>query len=275
MADQDKQASGGRVKDDDRFNYIGFDVFPGKPRDLFKSESEKAQLVDVVVKKRSKGDVIREQCSLLLARVTGLERNVMIAACLAALLSLVLPWYSAYNEVEIKPTVTQQAAPADDQTSSGSKVQTITGVQIQKKMERHTSSLMGIGGILSIGSAGGAMFSSGFALILTALLMLAYTLACIGLPVYLLMKLFKAGKLTDEFALELKKVLRLNWIPILVFVAAFLLSFLGADYGSGASGVFSSLGTSYGPGAFLGTLTWGIYVSLGAFAVLALKGIEI
>lgn len=281
MAEQDKPTPNGRkISDDERFHYIGFDVFPGKPRDLFSSDSEKAKLVELVVKKRSTGEILREQCSLLLARISGIEKTVLIVACMVALLSVFAPWYSAYNEIEVKPTVAATTAPAAtagqaDQSGTASNVETLTGVRIQKKMRREYGTMLGIGAIASIGTVGGAMFSSGFALILTALVMLAYTLGCIGIPIYILMFLFKSKKLSDEFALEMKRLLRLCWLPVLLFVFAFILSFFGGDYASGVTTSFSSLGKSYGPGAFLGTLSWGIMASMGAFLVLAFKGIEI
>ena len=58
MADKEKksesqQVSGakggspaGRVSDAQRFRYIGFEVFPGKPKDLFKSDAERQQYID-------------------------------------------------------------------------------------------------------------------------------------------------------------------------------------------------------------------------------------
>lgn len=274
MADQDKQTpTRSQISADERFHFIGFEVCPGKPKDLFNSEAEKAKLVDEVVKKRSTGQILREQCSLLFARVSKLERSVLIAACILALVSLVLPWYSAYNEVEEKVVPPTSASVAgSNQTPAGGNVETITGYQARAKIHRTpTETMMGLTSITAIGS----LFSSGFILMLTAVVMLAYTLATLGLPIYLLMYLFKAKSLSDEFALEMKRMLRLCWIPVALIVFAFILSFFGADYGPGVASAFSSLGKSYGPGAFLGTLSWGVLTSLGAFMVLAFKGIEI
>lgn len=274
MVEQNKQASsGGRISSDERFHYIGFDVFPGKGGDIFKSDSEKANLVEAVLKKRSKGEMLREQCSLLLQRVSGIERTVLAVASAIILLSLFMPWYSAYNEVVEQPAQTSSVA-ADQGGSAGEEV--ITGAVVRKKVHREPASLSGIGSLIAIGSVGGGMFSSGFALILTALVMLVYTLLAIAIPVYVLMALLKKTKESaDEAALRLKKLLRLGWYPVILFVIALVLSFLGADYGSGVAKAFSSLGTSYGPGIFLGTLSWGMFVALGGFLLLATKGIEI
>ncbi len=79
----------------------------------------------------------------------------------------------------------------------------------------------------------------------------------------------------DKQALALKKVLKYNWIPVILFSVAFILSFIGAEYGFDSVAVFTSLGASYGPGVFMGTLSYGVVISLGAFILTALKGVEI
>lgn len=272
MGEQNKQATAtGRIAPEERFHYIGFDVFPGKGGDIFKSDAEKASLVDSVVKKRSKGEILREQCSLLMQRVSNTERIVLAGASVIILLALFLPWYSVYNEVVVQPT---QSTVSTDQNAGE---ELITAAQNTKRTRREPPvTLTGIGSLIGIGTVGGAMFSSGFALILIAVIMLAYTLATIAIPIYVLMALFKKTKENaDEAALRLKKLLRLAWYPVLLFVAAFILSFVGADYSSGVAASFSSLGTSFGPGAFLGSMSWGLLLTLGGFLILAFKGIEI
>ena len=34
------------ISEDERFHYIGFEVFPGKPKDLFESEEEKKNIIE-------------------------------------------------------------------------------------------------------------------------------------------------------------------------------------------------------------------------------------
>lgn len=272
MGEQNKQATAaGRIPPEERFHYIGFDVFPGKGGDIFKSDAEKASLVDAIVKKRSEGEMLREHCSLLMQRVSSVERTVLAAASVIILLALFLPWYSVYNEVVVQPT--QSSVSADQ----GSGEELITAAQSSKRTRREPPvTLTGIGSLIGIGTVGGRMFSSGFVLILIALIMLVYTLATIAIPVYVLMALFKKTKENvDEAALRLKKLLRMAWYPVLLFTAAFLLSFLGADYSAGLAASFSSLGSSFGPGVFLGSMSWGLLLTLGGFLVLAFKGIEI
>lgn len=271
MANQDKQSTPARrISDDERFQYIGFEVCPGKPKDLFRNDAEKAELVRKVEAKRAKGDLLRDDCKLLQERVSTKERWYLTAASILIVLSLFFPWYSAFKE-----TVQQSdQAAVTTQKADESGAEVITSARVQKKVQREYETLSGLGGLVAIGSVGGKMFSSGIVLILTAIIMLAYTLLCLWLPFRALMGLWKSKKTGDDLALHLKYLLRLNWVPVILLVVAFVFSFLGADYGFSA-GTYASLGSSYGPGVFLGTATWGLLISLAGFIVLATKGIEI
>lgn len=316
-----------QITDKQRFNYIGFDVFPGKPKDLFKTEAEKTRLVDKLKKKREEGDILREDCTLLEERVSMLDRMVLTVACLVILGTLFIPWYSAYNEIveervveEPVASVTEMAdstamladsAAAMSQmgdsamtaatemadstmaaaaveggagdaregvhsTTSEGGEQVLTSYQAKKKIRKEYFSLSGIGGIVSIGSVGSMLFSSGFALMLTAVLFLLYTLMAIALPLYTLYGLYGQKGDGDQVALKLKKMLRFNWIPLVLFVLALVVSFLGGSYGFDVDSVgLSSIGNGYGPGIFLGTLSYGIIISLSAFILVAVKGVEI
>jgi len=334
MADKDKHnKSQGRISDKERFRYIGFEVFPGKPRDLFKSEAEKKKYVATIVEKRSEGDMLRHHCTLTEERVTFKEKLIMAVACAVILFSLFIPWYSVYNEIvdedtnvstalagdsmSVKPdslmaadslavdsmglqlaaTIPDDIAPGaaegegaeaeaempavtDNEGTTVTQQQTSTeeiihGMQARKRVHKEYQRLSGIGALLALGSIGSYIFSSGFVLILTALIFLVYTLLCIGLPVFTLYNIFGVKGQEDEKALRLKKYLKWNWIPVLMFLAAIILSFFGAEYAVEAVGTFTSIGESYGPAAFLDSISWGIITTIGGFILLAVKGIEI
>ncbi len=325
MPEEDnKKSTAKRISDSQRFKYIGFEVFPGKPKDLFKSDAEKSKFVDAVVAKRSKGKIIREECVLLEERVSISDRVVLTVACLVILATLFIPWYSAYNEIveeTTAPAVTEMQsnsamaavvegdsavsaadenldtsvvlAATDEQAEalgaeseqaetdsaltevSSSSEEVIHGMKARKKIYREYSRLSGIGAILALGSIGSYVFSSGFILVLIAIILMLYTILCVALPIYTLYGIFGVKGNPDEKALKLKKMLRLNWIPVELFVVVLIVSFFGANYSFDATTFYSSLGSGYGVGVFLNSLSWGIFVSLAAFILAAAKGIEI
>lgn len=258
-----------KISENDRFRYIGFEVFRDKPKELFASETEKQKLLEALRSRRASGKVIREDATLLEARVSPFERIVLALACMVMVFSLFLPWYSIYNERVVEETVAAAPAVADSAASSSGE-EIITAQQTRKKFIRDYRSETGIGGFAHIGS----VFGSGFGLLLTGVLYLVFTLLCLAIPVYILMTIFGTKGNPDDVALLLKQRLQLGWLPLLCFLGGIFLSFLGGSYGFNAS-AFSSLGTSYGFLPYVGTLSWGVYVALAASLVLAVKSIEI
>ncbi|MFQ5498627.1 MAG: hypothetical protein ACE5FH_03055 [Candidatus Zixiibacteriota bacterium] len=322
----DKSGPLKRVGEDQRFTFIGFDVFPSKPKDLFKSDQEKQKLVDEVRARQAKGEITREQCTLLEERVSLTDRAVMTAACVVIVLSLFIPWYGAYNEIVEEAvaapansvmddstvvdgddslilatgdsvaitesdSTTQIAATIEDAEPSTDQVQAETpeaghtrvsaseevihGYIAKKKIHKEYRHLSGLGTFVSLGSIGSYVFSSGGIIFISAILMLIYSLACLVLPAYTLYGMYGVKGDADQRALALKKILRFNWFPILLFLFAFVLSFLGSEYGFDAEALFTSIGDSYGPGAFLGVLSWGVFTTIGGFILVAAKGSEI
>lgn len=323
---KDKKHSNKPITDAQRFKYIGFEVFPGKPKDLFKTDAEKKKYVGNVLSKRESGEVIRDECTLLEERVSFFDRLILTLASVIVLAALFIPWYSVYNEVveetqaapaeqvatvadsgmvaegdslmaatatdsttgEVAATVaanvtgTQttneaagEVAPQPGVIKEGAAEEVIHGYVAKKKIHKEYARLTGLGSIIGLGSVGSYVFSSGGALILTAIIFLIYALVCIGAPIYTLYGLYGIKGDADARALKLKKMLRVNWLPLILFVVALVFSFFGGEYGFDAASLFTSLGNSYGPGVFLGTLSWGIILSLSASILVAVKGVEI
>ncbi len=179
---------------------------------------------------------------------------------------------------------TRRAALAEDANSSrrdDGKIYDKDGDEIlttlvsRKKITREYESASAFGSLISLGSTGSYLFSSGIVLILTTIIMFIYTLLCIALPAYSLYGLYGLKGSEDEKALALKKIIKYNWLPIVLFLVTFVLSFLGSEYGFDSVELFTSLGTSYGPGVFLGSLSWGAFIALFGFILIAVKSGEI
>ena len=308
-----------RITEKERFSFIGFDVFPNDPKELFDSDAEKEMLLAQVRARHDKHDHLRESCTLLEERVSFTDRIAVTAGAVLVFIALFLPWYSVYNEivedtpvaqVVEEPLVTSddpeeaafedgtadpaadpaaeeaaadlsaaavseevsfateeiQAADASEEgdavADDGEPVyspltiideeldgELITALVAKKSIHREYARLSGIGGIFSFGSTGSYLFSSGLSLILTFILFIVYTILCIGLPAYTLYGLYGIKGSPDEQALVLKKLLRYNWLPLILFLTGFLFAFFGGDYGFDAAGAFTSLGDSYGIGA--------------------------
>jgi hypothetical protein len=315
MAEKEKKADAAppRITEAQRFSYIGFEVFPGKPKDLFKNEAERDQLVKKVKARRDKGDTIRDHNTLMDERLSGGERMVLTLACLVILGSLFLPWFSAYTETE-RAVVQAPAAvvapdsliiPGDttlalksDQAAGSSEVEPVPpgeggevgevpavatpegagGEEIihagisHKKFDRVDFSVNWFGSLGVLGAAGGLLFGSAITAV-SSVLMLVYMVLALVLPLFTLFNLYGSKAKGDDLALKLKKSLRLNWLPLVIFVLVAVLSFLGGAYAGAVP--YTSLGDSYSVAAFGNLLSYGVFVSLGFSVMLAVKGIEI
>lgn len=278
MVEGDKRSPGGsRIDEKQRYNYIGFEVFPGTPKDLFKNDAEKEKYVDALKTRRQSEDTLREDCKLLEERVSRGERLVLAVASVVVLLALFLPWYSAYKVVRNETPAQTGQTTATGTTYQGARAneEIITGQVARARVQKAYSQISGLGAFVAIGDIGGKVFSSGLGVILSGLLMLAYGLLCLALPVLNLYTIYGTKGKPDEQALQLKKIMRLNWLPLLLLVAVLMLSFLGGGYGFDAPATFASLGESYSVATVFNTLSWGIFVAMAASLLLAVKGIEI
>ncbi len=264
---QAEKPTGGRVTERQRFNYIGFDVFPGDPKDLFGTDAEKGKLVDQVRRRRESHDTLRANNSLIEERVSKLDRLVLTVAAIAMVVSLLFPFYSAYTE---KVEESQVQASTSSTTGIGTE-EVITGYVPKKKITKEYSSVTGLGSFAYIGS----IFSAGPILMLTGILLLLYTLVCLIVPAYTLYGLYGLKGNPDDRALKLKEILRFGWLPLLTLVVVLLFSFLGSGYGSSGASEFTSFGASYSVGVFFTTLSIGILISMIGGIVIAVKGIEI
>lgn len=337
MADKYKsEAEKGKTSNaDKRFNYVGFDVHPGKIKDLFRSDAEKDKWVKKVLEKREKGSGMRENNSFDEPRIAGYEKIVMGITSLLLIATLFMPWFSGYAQFEVvsEPTAKQEiiadstmldsamiaqsgdsgivmggsedgtTTPGESATASASEAidantgDTATGSageiaeeavappekdemgfasltwqrkHIEIRREYYSTSAIGALGML------GDVFSSGIILKLTGALILFYMLLCLASAGYTLYIFFMVKGDADVIALKLKKALKLNWIPIGIWVFCMMISLGGASYSfeSGA-GSLVQLGDSYGIGVFLGLLSYGFYVSLACFVMNAVKAVEI
>ena len=151
----------------------------------------------------------------------------------------------------------------------------ITSHRKRKEVVRERMSLSAIGAIGALGSIGGMVFSSGIALMLTGILMIVYMLICIGLAAYTLYSLYGVKGDEDTKAIKLKSVLRLGWIPVIIYVVGIFLSLFGGTYSFETVDMIAQIGSSYGTSTYLGLLSAGFYISLACFVISGAKSIEI
>jgi len=233
-----------RITEKERFSYIGFEVFPKDPKELFDSDAEKEKFLANVRARHEKHDHLRESCTLLEERVSFTDRIAVTVGAVMVFVALFLPWYSVYNEIvedapvaqiieepvvssddpeeaafedaaadpvadnvtadipaaDVSEEVSSAAAETQDAEVSDSEGaeaaaddgeaiyspltsiseeldgELITALVAKKSIHKEYARLSGIGGIISFGTTGSYLFSSGISLILTVILFIVYTL---------------------------------------------------------------------------------------------------
>lgn len=292
---------------DKRFKYIGFEVHPGKIKDLFKTEAEKEELVKKVKAKRESGVHGREVTTFDSPRIASYEKIVLTITSLVLIVSLFFPWFSGYKEyvVESFENVAQEPAAVPDSlglamtdstaamaaeatepatatpqpdavepTTTAKDDKGFASITSQRKRQEVRREYQSTSAIASLGMLGDVM-SSGFILKITALLFLIYMVIALGGGLYNLYALYAVKGDPDTKALKLKKIMVFAWVPVGIWVVCLILSFFGAGYSFETTDTIKQLGSSYGPGAYLGVLSYGFYISLACFIMNAVKAAEI
>ena len=341
MADAENKPNASGLADE-RYKYIGFEVFPGKPGDIFKNDEERKSLIQKVMAKfnRSDGEV-RDHCTLMEERVSGLEKGFLALASVIMILAIFLPWFSGYYEIETARLVSEQSMAAmsaeqnetnEEGTAGAAADSTVTemtentgegvtavpatvsdvtdsaslvaaedslmppavagvvdtaailageapvpeGLRKIIAIDHDPRSKTGIGALFSLGDYGSLIFSSGFVLILSFILMLVFFLSCIVMAGFNLYVIYGSkAKNPDDYALMLKNKLKLNWIPIYIWLVVVVLSLIGASYGFDSDSMVKQVGDSYGIMTFINLGSFGIYLALAGFLITALKAKEI
>lgn len=166
----------------------------------------------------------------------------------------------------------EQSPPAN---ASPSGFQQLAVASTKTKVEKLPYSWSSLELITNIGSYSGALFSSGIAVIVSAILMGLYMLMTLVIPGYIIAQALTLKGDPDTVALKLKDSLRLAWIPMLLFVGLIALSMVGGDYGFDTSGALKQLGESYSIGSLLGLLNVGFFVAFAGFLLAGAKSVEI
>ena len=100
MADKSQNKRGDEsVPEEMRYKYIGFDVYPKKPKEFWKTEEEKRKYLEETKKKGARSALEESGHSLVRAAVfSKVDRVVLTITSLLLTVSFFLPWFSLRGE---------------------------------------------------------------------------------------------------------------------------------------------------------------------------------
>ena len=221
MEDQNKNASSAeRVAEEDRFKYIGFEIYPGKPRQFWENEEEKKNYLEDIRRKKSSSSLLEREHSLIkMVLFSKTDKVVLTIASIFMVLSVFLPWFS------IKGTGL------------------LFFFQISKL------------------PAGGMLFG------LFMVLMILTILSSAAVGVINLGALYKKEKDQECYLINLKKKLKLNYIPLILWAVVIFISVIGMS----ASSPKSSAGGSFNIADLFTQSSVGLWLSLPSLIINCVK----
>ena len=224
-----------RVPEETRYKYIGFDVYPRKPKRFWKSEEEKRKQLEETKKKRA-GSVLEERDhSLVRAAVfSRVDRLVLTITSFLLTVSLVLPWFSLRGE-----TFHTQ----------------VIGVGFFLKM----------GTLFGYAPLSGPLFSV-FVILVALTILFSFIAGLISL-----LAIHKKHSDVESHLTNLKKRLQLNWIPLVLWVALIVISTIGMSTPFADALKIEGFGDSFTVINFFALSSFGVWLSLPSLIINCVK----
>jgi hypothetical protein len=177
-----------QINSSERYQYIGFEVFGDKPQSFWKNDEERKSYIQQV--KAELGSIYRN--SVVYASVINkVDRIFITVASVMMILAPFLPWF---------------------------RVKTLYG----------TESFLGITGLFSLGGFWFYVSKMGGMIIpLSVYLLALLAFLSLGFGVWTLLTVYSKAPSQEAYLAKLKKVLKLNMIPLGVFLLIILLGLFG------------------------------------------------
>jgi hypothetical protein len=225
-----------QVNPNERYQYIGFEVFGDKPQSFWKNEEERKSFVQQF--KAELGSIYRN--SVVYASVISrVDRIFITVASVMMILAPFLPWF---------------------------RVKTLYG----------SESFLGITGLFSMGGFWFYVSKMGGMVVPLSIYLLALlSFLSLAFGVWTLLTVYGKAPSEEVYLAKLKKVLRLNMVPMAVFLVIILLSLIGQRIPFGPYLGIQDLGGHYSIVTLIQFSSVGLWMSFFGFMLNVNKAKEI
>lgn len=220
-----------------RYNYIGFQTYPGKVKEFWQNPEEER-----AVKEKLKAENLglafeRDESFLFNPVLSKVERSIMMAGALLTVISFFLPWFSF----------------------------TFGGEHVSVIGPGFLTALPFLGSLGAWGSGleFSALFTMSALMLITPVLGLLY-----------LVTLAKPGKQDDKSYSRIKTVSQLFYIPIVLWVSTLIIASVGFPMPFGNLGI-EEIGSSFDLLSFLSMSGLGFYLTLAGSIICSLMALEL
>jgi len=236
MAEQNKKNDKeNEITEDLRFKYIGFDIFPQKAKSFWETEEEKRKYLEKVKEEKSQATLLDREHSLVkVSLFSKTDKIVLSLTSFLLAISLFMPWFSVRGE-------------------------------------KFHATYIGLGFIFKLGTLFGYASSSGFGAVLFLILLFLTVLFSCAAGVLNLLSLFKKYNEFEGYLASLKKTLKLNLIPLALWVVLILISLIGMPTPFAKSMGVKGLGDSFNVLSFFALSSYGMWFSLACLIINCVK----
>jgi len=225
----------GEKEENLRYKYIGFEVFSLKPKKFWKNAEEEKRYLEETKKRKEKGEREERDHSLVFVPIfTPVEKWILSLTSILMILSIFLPWFTfTRGESAIRYNAIQY--------------------------------LINFGTAMTYSGLGGPLLG------LLVVIFLFLILSSFILGIINLIALYSKINSEGSYLQKIKKSLRLNFIPLLLWLIAVILSIFG---------MATPLATAFGVNQLKDTLNVvtlisisgvGLWISLGCWVMNSIK----
>lgn len=220
---------------EDRFRYIGFDVYPEKPRKFWKDEGEEKKYLEEVKKRKPGLSSMERDYSLISASVfSAVDRMVIMISSILMIVAFFLPWFS----LSVKDEVLRYNP----------------FIYIGK-----------LSLVLSYSAFGGPL------VVFFALVVLLLMFTSLGYAILSLVTVVKIKGEGKEYHNKLKKTLRLGFLPLGLWLILVIISMIGMKTPFLSGSGIKPLGENFNVITFLTISSYGLWLTLCCLIVNSFK----
>ena len=223
------------VSEETRYKFIGFDVYPRKPKRFWKSEEEKRKLLEEVKRRGARTAVEERDHSLVRTSVfSKVDRMVLTVTSLLMTISFFLPWFSVRGEY-------------------------------------FSFKVLGVGFFLKLGTLFGYAPLSGALFSVFVILVGLTIISSFGAGLVSLLAIHKKHSDVERYLIHLKKRLKLNFIPLILWAAVMSISTVGMSTPFADALGVDGLGDGFTVVNFFLLSSYGIWLSLSSVILNCVK----
>ncbi len=222
-------------EDDLRFKYIGFDVYSSKAKKFWRNPEEEKRYSEEVRKRKEKGEREERDHSLIAVPVfSPVEKWILTVTSALMILCLFLPWFTF---------------------TRGENSMSYSALQY----------LFNLGTLMTYSGLGGALL--GILAIMFPVMMLTSLL----FGILNLLALYSKTSSQEEYLRKVKKMLRLNFLPLLLWIAAVIISIIGIATPLASAFGVNQLKDNFDVITLVSISGFGLWISLGCWILNSVK----